>query len=207
MLSQSLSRRSNALARPKIARPLRRTFANQLPRPPPKALPPPETFSATARPRQYYSRPHPRDLPPYRRAWPGLLAACVCGVGAWAAFLAYAANQERLSSSATRRVLSELRDSADVRAVLGDAVRPEPAWYLNGSPWVHGSVKMLQGNIDISFRVKGHKGAGTVYFTSIRKARGEPFTTLRFKIIADDGTIVLMPRESLAAHDEKHVTL
>jgi hypothetical protein len=40
-----------------------------------------------------------------------------------------------------RRVLSELRDSADVRAVLGDAVRPEPAWYLNGSPWVHGSVR------------------------------------------------------------------
>jgi len=55
-------------------------------------------------------------------------------------------------------------------------------------------VKMLQGNIDISFRVKGHKGAGTVYFTSIRKARGEPFTALRFKIIADDGTIILMPR-------------
>ena len=40
-----------------------------------------------------------------------------------------------------RRVLSELRESADVRAVLGDAVRPEPAWYLNGSPWVHGSVR------------------------------------------------------------------
>jgi len=120
--------------------------------------------------------------------------------------LAYAANQERLSSSAMRRVLGELRESADVRAVLGDAVRPEAAWYLNGSPWVHGSVKMLQGNIDISFRVKGHKGAGTVYFTSIRKARGEPFTTLRFKIIADDGTIVLMPRETLAGH-ETHVTL
>ena len=57
-----------------------------------------------------------------------------------------------------RRVLSELRESEDVRTVLGDAVRPEPTWYLNGSPWVSGSVKMLQGNIDISFRVKGHKG-------------------------------------------------
>ena len=84
-----------------------------------------------------------------------------------------------------RRVLSELRESEDVRAVLGDAVRPEPTWYLNGSPWVYGSVcgtqafaygagegaiitaslilgnfqvKMLQGNIDISFRIKGHKG-------------------------------------------------
>ena len=123
-----------------------------------------------------------------QRAWPGLLAVCVGGVAAWAAFLSYAANQERVSSSAMRRVLSELRDSEDVRAILGDAVRPEPMWYLSGSPWVHGTVrlrafrilpirrsewagqaidysdpracqvKMLQGNIDISFRVKGHKG-------------------------------------------------
>lgn len=124
-----------------------------------------------------------------QRAWPGLLAVCVGGVAAWAAFLSYAANQERVSSSAMRRVLNELRESEDVRATLGDAVRPEPLWYLNGSPWVYGTVrvtafrcgateragqaidhsnsdlrlrtcqvKMLQGNIDISFRVKGHKG-------------------------------------------------
>ena len=45
-----------------------------------------------------------------------------------------------------RRVLSELRESADVRAVLGDAVRPEPAWYLNGSPWVHGTVRSVHPN-------------------------------------------------------------
>jgi hypothetical protein len=42
-----------------------------------------------------------------------------------------------------RRVLSELRESQDVRVVLGDAVRPEPAWYLNGSPWVYGSVRFF----------------------------------------------------------------
>jgi len=41
-----------------------------------------------------------------------------------------------------RRVLSELRESEDVRAVLGDAVRPEPMWYLNGSPWVYGTVRV-----------------------------------------------------------------
>ncbi|KAI0284579.1 cytochrome oxidase complex assembly protein 1-domain-containing protein [Russula aff. rugulosa BPL654] len=186
---------SRPARRPAILNP-RRTFANRLPRPPPKDLPPPETFSSTSRPRQYYSRPQPRDLPPYRRAWPGILAICVGGVGVWAAFLAYAANQERLSSSAMRRVLSELRESEDVHTVLGDAVRPEPTWYLNGSPWVSGSVKMLQGNIDVSFRVKGHKGAGTVYFTSIRRERGGPFTTLRFKVITDDGTVILIPCET-----------
>ena len=51
---------------------------------------------------------------------------------------------------------------------------------------------MPQGNVDLTFRVKGHKGkgsryyekrvnsrpvdSGTVYFTSIRRAKGEPFT-------------------------------
>jgi hypothetical protein len=78
-----------------------------------------------------------------QRAWPGILAVCVGGVSAWAAFLAYAANQERVSSSAMRRVLGELRESEDVRAALGDAVRPEPKWYLNGSPWVYGSVRVM----------------------------------------------------------------
>ena len=34
---------------------------------------------------------------------------------------------------------------------------------------------MMQGNIDISFRVKGSKGAGTLYFTSIRRAKGSQF--------------------------------
>ncbi|KAN0111750.1 Cytochrome oxidase complex assembly protein 1 domain containing protein [Russula decolorans] len=194
---------SRPASRPAFLNP-QRTFANRLPRPPPKDLPPPETFSSTSRPRQYYSRPQPRDLPPYRRAWPGILAVCIGGVGVWAAFLAYAANQERLCSSAMRRVLGELRESEDVRTVLGDAVRPEPTWYLNGSPWVSGSVKMLQGNIDVSFRVKGHKGAGTVYFTSIRRERGGPFTTLRFKVIADDGTVILIPCETSPVDVEAH---
>src|SRR5712671_5786539 len=65
---------------------LRRTFANRLPRPPPKDLPPPETFSSTSRPRQYYSRPQPRDLPPYRvsRAFfPPLFPTIVVQFGLW----------------------------------------------------------------------------------------------------------------------------
>lgn len=56
---------SRPALRPAFLNP-QRTFANRLPRPPPKDLPPPETFSSTSRPRQYYSRPQPRDLPPYR---------------------------------------------------------------------------------------------------------------------------------------------
>ena len=85
--------------------------------------------------------------------------------------------------------------------------------------------------------VRQWEGAGTVYFTSIRRAREEPFTTcacyislrfvpfpvpsplawihlyllyagtdmlraVRFKIISDDGTIILMPKETRAVVDE-----
>lgn len=166
-----------------------------------------------------------------QRAWPGLLAVSVGGVAAWAAFLSYAANQERVSSSAMRRVLSELHESEDVRDILGDAVRPEPMWYLNGSPWVHGTVRVAlyasshrrgRGKPltilifaparsrccrGTSTSASGSKvtrvrpletfthpscfanpirspweGAGTVYFTSIRRARGEPFTTCAYQI-------------------------
>ena len=87
---------------------------------------------------------------------------------------------------------------------------------------------MPQGNVDLTFRVKGHKGkgswyyekrvnsrpvdSGTVYFTSIRRAKGEPFTIrvslsypapppnlhvipipVRFRIIKDDGQVVNIP--------------
>ena len=34
---------------------------------------------------------------------------------------------------------------------------------------------MLQGSVDISMRVKGSKGAGTLYFTSIRREKGQNF--------------------------------
>ena len=43
-----------------------RQFASELPRPPPKAQPPTETFASPSQPRAYYTRPKPRDLPPYR---------------------------------------------------------------------------------------------------------------------------------------------
>ena len=76
----------------------------------------------------------------FQRTWPVLLALGTAGVGVWAAFLTYVANQERLSSSVMRRVVSTIRQSPEVQDLLGEAIRPEPAWYLNGDPWVTGSV-------------------------------------------------------------------
>ncbi|KAK7693934.1 hypothetical protein QCA50_003508 [Cerrena zonata] len=176
----------------------RRTYASytELPRPPPSKQPEPVTFSDPSKPREYYTRPKPRALPPLQKKWPIILALSVFGTGAWAAFYAYAANQERLSSSVYKQVLKTIKENPELQAVIGDALRPEPTWWLNGDPWISGGIHLLQGNVDLSFRVKGSEGAGTLYFTSIRKAKGEPFTILRFKVITDKGeTIILNPTQ------------
>ncbi|KAF9651453.1 DUF1783-domain-containing protein [Thelephora ganbajun] len=177
-----------------------RLYATEVPwvrppyRPAPTEQPPAETFSSPSKPRQYYARPvQKRELPVVERRWPTLVILGTFGVAAWVAFIKYANNQERLTSSVTQQILQNLRDSPEVNELLGDAIRPEPVWYLNGDPWVDGVISMPQGNVDLTFRVKGHKGSGTAYFTSIRRAKGEPFTILRFRIIKDDGQIVNIP--------------
>ena len=72
---------------------------------------------------------------------PRLLALAFFGTSAWGAFYFYAANQERLSSSVMRQVMSTIRDSPELNAALGDALRPEPVWWLNGDPVVNGAVR------------------------------------------------------------------
>ena len=52
-------------------------------------------------------------------------------------------NQERLSSSVVRRILQTAREDKTLQAALGDAIRFEPTWYLNGDPWISGSVSVL----------------------------------------------------------------
>ncbi|KAJ8594638.1 DUF1783-domain-containing protein [Rhizopogon salebrosus TDB-379] len=167
----------------------------ELPRPPPPTEEPHvETFSAPSRPRLYYTRPPLKsDLPRIQKRWPFILAFATVGVSAWAAFLLFATNQEKLSSSVVKQILQMVRDNGELKDMLGDAIRPEPAWYLNGDPWINGSINLPQGNVDLSFRLKGHRGSGTLYFTSIRKAKGEPFTPLRFRVIGDDKRVVNIP--------------
>ncbi|KAH9945787.1 DUF1783-domain-containing protein [Epithele typhae] len=158
-----------------------------------KPLPDAETFDKTARPGLYYSRPSPRDLPPLRSKWPAIFAAGALAVTSWGLFMLFVTNQEKLSSSVMQQLMAALRESPELRSVLGEALRPEPVWWMNGDPWINGAIHMPGGAIDLSFRVKGHKQAGTLYFTSIRKAKGENFQiVIRFKVIADDGTEVLV---------------
>ncbi|KAG9308390.1 cytochrome oxidase complex assembly protein 1-domain-containing protein [Chiua virens] len=178
----------------------RRAFATatHIPRPPPPTEDPPiETFSAPSKPKLYYTRPPHNDLPQIQKRWPFILAFAALGVSGWAAFLLVAMNQERLSSSVVRQILQTAREDKGLQAALGDAIRFEPTWYLNGDPWINGSINLPQGNVDVSFRLKGHRGSGTLYFTSIRKAKGQAFTPLRFKVICDDGRVVdILPQSS-----------
>ncbi|KAF8708481.1 hypothetical protein AX14_013586 [Amanita brunnescens Koide BX004] len=168
-----------------------RNYATGSPRPPP---PPPqptvEAFEGPSQPRQYYQRPYPRELPKHKKRWPIVLGVTTLALACWGSFLTYATNQEKLSSSVFKSIMRSVRRDPKLQEVLGEAIRPQPEWWLNGDPFVKGQIGQLQGNIDVSFRIKGSRGAGAVYFTSIRKEKGVPFTTLRFKVICDDGTVL-----------------
>ncbi|KAK0486201.1 cytochrome oxidase complex assembly protein 1-domain-containing protein [Armillaria novae-zelandiae] len=183
---------------------LHRTFATNFPRPPPPPTEPPhvEMFSDTSRPRPF------RELPRIKRRWPAILALSVVGVAAWGVFYSYATNQQKISSSVFKQVLRTAREDQGLRGALGEALRPQPEWWLNGEPRVLGAINILQGHVDLSFRIRGSKGvislspslfdsppycflgSGTVYFTSVRREKGIPYEILRFKVIADDGTVL-----------------
>lgn len=89
--------------------------------------------------------------------------------------MTFATNQEKLSSSVFRSIVRAVRTDPELKEKLGDAIRAQPEWYFNGDPHVKGHVSstgnplmygsssrqqisQLQGNIDVSFRVKGSKG-------------------------------------------------
>jgi cytochrome c oxidase assembly factor 1 len=69
-----------------------------------------------------------------------MLAFAAAGVTGWAAFLLFATNQEKLSSSVVRQIMQTVRESPDLQGLLGNAIHPEPAWYLNGDPRINGKV-------------------------------------------------------------------
>lgn len=71
-----------------------------------------------------------------------------------------------------------------------------------GDPWITGKVNLMQGRVDLKFRVKGDNGvygdccgesdrsssdAGTVYFTSLRPSQADPWRIVRYKLITDKG--------------------
>lgn len=47
-------------------------------------------------------------------------------------------------------------------------------------------ISVLKGRADLSFRLRGSRNSGRVYFTSIRPNATSAFHVLRFKLILDD---------------------
>jgi hypothetical protein len=65
------------------------------------------------------------------------------GVAGWAAFMLFATNQEKLSSSVFRSIVRALKADEQLKEVLGEAIRPQAEWYLNGDPHVKGHVSFF----------------------------------------------------------------
>lgn len=50
---------------------------------------------------------------------------------------------------------------------------------------------MMQGRVDMSFKIVGSRDSGTVYFSAIRRDAQTPYETLRFLIVLDSNKNVI----------------
>jgi cytochrome c oxidase assembly factor 1 len=122
----------------------------------PSVAPTPRRYTHSARPQPRSELPtvpvssthdirfHPdaHSISLCKKRWPAILAFATVGVAGWAGFLLYATNQEKLSSSVVRQIMRAVQQDNNLKALLGDAISPEPAWYLNGDPWISGQVRV-----------------------------------------------------------------
>ncbi len=81
-----------------------------------------------------------------------MLLAAVLGVAGWVAFLTYVTNQEMISSSIVRQIMRCVREDPKLREVLGEAIRSQPEWWLNGDPKINGRVRL--GFVDFCRRAE-----------------------------------------------------
>lgn len=75
-----------------------------------------------------------------QKRWPLIVAFAAAGVVGWAAFLLVVTNQEKLSSSVVRQIMRTVKQNQELKEMLGEAIRPQPEWWLNGDPWIEGAV-------------------------------------------------------------------
>ena len=71
---------------------------------------------------------------------PFAIGALILGGSAWAAFITHVKNNEKLSSSVFRSIVRAVKSDPQLREVLGEVIRPQPEWWLNGDPYVSGHV-------------------------------------------------------------------
>lgn len=102
-------------------------------------------------------------------------------------------NFQKVNSPVITATLYGLRTNPVVRERLGDEVYFASRW-----AWVWGTINLVQGRVDVRFRVKGTRGAGMCRFRARRLgSRAEAFTAEEWSLQMDgDGEKVLSLLES-----------
>lgn len=151
-----------------------------------------------------------KELPKVPNTLPYLAGFVAAAIASWAAFTVYATNKEKLSSSIFKSIVGQVKSSAEVQTLLAPQALASMTPVLKRESWlggmcrVKGSVNMMQGRVDLSFKITTPQGqplppsrstaqarsqkqpVATVYFTSIRAHKHAPFEILRFLVVNDD---------------------
>jgi len=72
-------------------------------------------------------------------------------------------NYQKVNSPITTATLYALRTNREARDVLGDEVYFASKW-----AWIWGKINLVQGNVDVNFKVKGTKEEGVMRFVAKR---------------------------------------
>ena len=202
LASTSLARPTHILSRVAIPSTLALSRSlhaspNRFATPSPASTPSASTSNANVGPA---TRVKNKTLPVVPNTLPYLFAFVAAAIGSWGAFTIYATNKEKLSSSIFKSVVGQVKNSSEVQQLLSSSaggangarlvpVLKRETW-LGGMCRVKGSVNMMQGRVDLSFKITtpettGAPEVGTVYFTSIRAHKHAPFEILRFVVVND----------------------
>lgn len=182
-----------------------------------------------------------RALPNAPNPYPLVLFTVVFAVVSWTGFTLVSTNQERTASSIFKDVVIQVKTSPRVHALMfappsgtttttsttaGSSTTGVKApasssqspivlkheWWLGGAPYVRGTVGMMKGRIDLSFKIttlpsphtnttpQSPPRTATVYFTSIRAEKSSAFEIIRFLVVQDDP-----PHESASLLDAPSV--
>lgn len=89
-------------------------------------------------------------------------------------------NYEKTSSPIINSVMYCLRRSEMAKEQLGANIRFKSSW-----PWIWGTLNTVQGNIDVTFDVRGDQGVGTLRLKANRSSKFVPFDIHHFVLDTD----------------------
>lgn len=101
-------------------------------------------------------------------------------------------NYEKTRSPIINSVMYCLRRSERAKTPLGANISFNSSW-----PWIWGTLNTVQGNIDVTFDVKGDAGRGTVKLKANRSSKYVPFDIQHFILVADGREIDLATDPSM----------